>query len=187
MTIQEKAIEQLERVSRHLATIGEKEDYTEIAIQALEQEREDAVSRRAVLDIIKFEENWLFDAKSNNADTDIAFSGISAQVAKLSPVTKAVEPCEDCISREAVKNILPRQKFVSYEAYLSCVADVDKLQSVTPARKKGKWINRSSTNSCGIRYVASECSCCHKKTFFDCDQLVYRYCPNCGTEMREEE
>ena len=38
MTIQQKAIEQLERVSRHLATIGEKEDYTEIAIQALEQE-----------------------------------------------------------------------------------------------------------------------------------------------------
>ena len=38
MTMQEKAIEQLERVSRHLATIGEKEDYTEIAIQALEQE-----------------------------------------------------------------------------------------------------------------------------------------------------
>lgn len=37
MTIQEKAIEQLERVSNHLAAIGEKEDYTEIAIQALEQ------------------------------------------------------------------------------------------------------------------------------------------------------
>ena len=36
MTIQEKAIEQLERVSNHLAAIGEKEDYTEIAIQALE-------------------------------------------------------------------------------------------------------------------------------------------------------
>ena len=87
MTIQEKAIEQLERVSRHLTTIGEKEDYTGVAIQALEQECEDAVSRRAVLDIIKFEENWLFDAKSNNADTNIAFSGIRTQVAKLSPVT----------------------------------------------------------------------------------------------------
>ena len=48
MTIQEKAIEQLERVSNHLAAIGEKEDYTEIAIQALEQEPcEDAISRRA--------------------------------------------------------------------------------------------------------------------------------------------
>ena len=91
MTIQQKAIEQLERVSRHLATIGEKEDYTEIAIQALEQECEDAVSRQAVLDIVKFEENWLFDAKSNNADTDIAFSGIRTQVAKLSPVTSVIE------------------------------------------------------------------------------------------------
>ena len=89
MTIQEKAIEQLERISKHLATIGEKEDYTGVAIQALEQECEDAVNRQAVLDIVKFEENWLFDAKSNNADTDIAFSGIRAQVAKLSPVTPA--------------------------------------------------------------------------------------------------
>ena len=89
MTMQEKATEQLERVSRHLATIGEKEDYTEIAIQALEQECEDAVNRQAVLDIVKFEEDWLFDAKSNNADTDIAFSGIRTQVAKLSQVTPA--------------------------------------------------------------------------------------------------
>ena len=97
MTIQQKAIEQLERVSRHLATIGEKEDYTEIAIQALEQECEDAVSRQAVLDIVKFEENWLSDTKSNNADTDIAFSGIRAQVAKLSPVTSAQKwiPCSE--------------------------------------------------------------------------------------------
>ena len=94
MTIQEKAIEQLERVSKHLATIGEKEDYTG-AIQALECE--DAVSRRAVLDIVKFEENWLSDAKSNNADTDIAFSGIRAQVAKLSPVTPTQKwiPCSE--------------------------------------------------------------------------------------------
>ena len=38
MTIQEKAIEQLERISRNLSTIGEKEDYTDMAIKALEQE-----------------------------------------------------------------------------------------------------------------------------------------------------
>ena len=186
MTIQEKAIEQLERVSRHLASIGEKEDYTDIAIQALEQ-CEDAVSRQAVLDIVKFEENWLSDAKSNNADTDIAFSGIRTQVAKLSPVTKALEPCEDCISREAA---LDKKWDVPYEGkYIQVVdvGDIKELPPVTPARKKGKWINRSSTSSCGIRYVASECSCCHKKTFFDCDQLVYRYCPNCGSEMEEEE
>ena len=37
MTIQEKAIEQLKRISSHLSTIGETEDYTDVAIQALEQ------------------------------------------------------------------------------------------------------------------------------------------------------
>lgn len=103
MTIQEKAIEQLERVSRHLATIGEKEDYTDIAIQALEQ-CEDAVSRRAVLDIVRFEENWLSDAKSNNADTDIAFSGIRTQVAKLSPVTPKKDGWISCSERLPEKN-----------------------------------------------------------------------------------
>lgn len=182
MTIQEKAIEQLERISRHLVAIGEKEDYTGVAIQALEQECEDAVSRQAVLDIVKFEENWLSDAKSNNADTDIAFSGIRTQVAKLSPVTKALEPCEDCVSRQVVLDMM--QMCMSGKELYKAVYD---LPPVIPARKKGKWINRSSTSSCGIRYVASECSCCHKKTFFDCDQLVYKYCPNCGSEMEEEE
>lgn len=39
MTTQEKAIEQLERISSRLASIGEKEDYTDVAIQALEQTR----------------------------------------------------------------------------------------------------------------------------------------------------
>ena len=46
MTIQEKAIEQLERISTHLSSIGEKEDYTDIAIQALEQARWIPVSER---------------------------------------------------------------------------------------------------------------------------------------------
>ena len=131
MTIQEKAIEQLERVSRHLATIGEKEDYTGIAIQALEQECEDAVSRQAVLDIVKFEENWLFDAKSNNADTDIAFSGIRTQVAKLSPVTKALEPCEDCISRKALldkKWDVPSSNVVERKKIEKAIDEIQKLR-----------------------------------------------------------
>ena len=67
--------------------MGEIIENLEEISKILEKECEDAVSRRAVLDIVKFEENWLSDAKSNNADTDIAFSGIRTQVAKLSPVT----------------------------------------------------------------------------------------------------
>ena len=49
---------------------------------------EDAVSRQQVLDIVKFEEKWLKDAKGNNPNTDIAFSGIMAKVAKLPPTRK---------------------------------------------------------------------------------------------------
>ena len=69
------------------------------------------------------------------------------------------EPCEDCVSRE----------------------------SVTPTRKKGKWINKSHKNGCGITLAISECTCCGKNTFFDCDELLYRYCPNCGAKMEAEE
>jgi uncharacterized protein Yka (UPF0111/DUF47 family) len=43
-----KAIEQLERVSNSLASIGETVDYTDIAIQALEQS-DDWISRKALL------------------------------------------------------------------------------------------------------------------------------------------
>ena len=48
---------------------------------------EDAISRQQVLDIVKFEEKWLKDARGNNSNTDIAFSGIMAKVAKLPLVT----------------------------------------------------------------------------------------------------
>ena len=137
MTIQQKAIEQLERISRHLATIGEKEDYTGVAIQALEQECEDAVSRQAVLDIVKFEKNWLSDAKSNNADTDIAFSCIRTQVAKLSPVTSAQKwiPSdrlpEDCISRKALldkKWDVPSSNVVERKKIEKAIDEIQKLR-----------------------------------------------------------
>jgi hypothetical protein len=91
------------------------------------------------------------------------------------------EPCEDAISRQSMLDYMkylhdemPEEEFIK------------ELPSVTPARKKGKWINKSHASGCGIKFVASECTCCGKKTFFDCDQLVYNYCPNCGAEMDED-
>jgi hypothetical protein len=59
-----------------------------MAIKALEQQpREDCISRQAVLDIINFEDKWLYDAKSHNADTKIAFSGLESRVKALPSVT----------------------------------------------------------------------------------------------------
>lgn len=47
----------------------------------------DAISRQAVLDIITFEDKWLFDAYGHNANTRIAFSGLKSRVKALSSVT----------------------------------------------------------------------------------------------------
>lgn len=62
-------------------------DFCDEAIKALENSCEDTISRQQVLDIVKFEEKWLKDAKGNNPNTDIAFSGIMAKVSKLPLVT----------------------------------------------------------------------------------------------------
>jgi hypothetical protein len=48
---------------------------------------EDCISRQAVLDIINFEDEWLHDANSHNADTKIAFSGLESRVKALPSVT----------------------------------------------------------------------------------------------------
>ena len=84
-------------------------------------------------------------------------------------------------SEWAVTDCEHLRKIVSYHK------ELETLPLVTPTRKKGKWINKSHTSDCGIKFVASECTCCGKKTFFDCDQLVYNYCPNCGSYMSEVE
>ena len=63
-------------------------DFCDEVIEALENSCEDSVSRQQLLDIVKFEEKWLKDAKGNNPNTDIAFSGIMAKVAKLPLIRK---------------------------------------------------------------------------------------------------
>lgn len=75
--------------SERMTKLGIKETVEKFKKRLEQYPCEDAVSREAVLDIIKFEENWLFDAKSNNADTNIAFSAIMNQVKNLSSVTPA--------------------------------------------------------------------------------------------------
>jgi hypothetical protein len=64
----------------------------DLAIKALEQQpSDDCISRQAVLDIINFEDKWLYDAKSHNADTKIAFSGLESRVKALPSVTPKTE------------------------------------------------------------------------------------------------
>ena len=117
------------------------------------------------------------------------------EVLEFTIKTLEQEPCEDAVSKAGVFEILGNLMSIPYDFdrpitekdVSESMDEIRNLPSVTPTRKKGKWINKSHTSDCGIKFVASECTCCGKKTFFDCDQLVYNYCPNCGSFMREVE
>lgn len=139
MIIQEKAIEQLERISEHLSAIGEKEDYTDIAIQALEQQ-----SNRCDSCIHSEEQDGSncyecvkgmadnFEAQPTDADCQIN--------SELNRVKTELEqqPCEDCISRQALieKATNWDKHFADSERYVS-LTEIQNTPSVTP---QTRWI-----------------------------------------------
>ena len=84
------------------------------------------------------------------------------------------EPCEDAISRKSMLDYIkylhgemPEEEFVKA------------LPSVTPARKKGKWIVLKDEYGDICEAI---CSCCG-----DNGNHRWKYCPNCGAEMESEE
>lgn len=60
-----------------------------------------------------------------------------------------------------------------------CVEDmIENAPTVTPERKKGKWIDKSG----GIEGAWNYCSVCGEQAID-----LYDYCPNCGARMEEGE
>ena len=85
------------------------------------------------------------------------------------------EPCEDCVSRQAVLSMQYRIDVVN-------VDDIDDLLPVTPAKKVGQWIVHEKPH--GIRYL--ECPYCN--IWYLNEHLIRNsYCPNCGAKMQEVE
>lgn len=97
-----------------------------------------------------------------------SFIGLEAENERLHDALEA-QPCEDCISREAViKNI--KQWFDKIELNPDILIDsIITLPPVYPERPKGKWI-------WDLRMGLHKCSVCGKFCDFD-----YLYCPNCGS------
>ena len=85
------------------------------------------------------------------------------------------EPCEDCISRKAVKELFQEGSVMGMYHFLG----IDELPSVTQTRPKEHWIdNNNGTISCSYCYT----------WFYKDDRYSYmRYCPYCGAEMESEE
>lgn len=156
------------------------------------QQSEDTISGYSVLHkIAEFFINWDGD---ENAKLEISVSDMreisnmfTTKCRAESKLKALQKPCEDTISRQAALDIYDDYNVAvengELEAYRKHRERLLKLSSIQP--KTGHWINKSLPSGCGIRFVASECTCCGRITFFDCDQLVYNYCPHCGAKMVE--
>ena len=101
-----------------------------MAMKALEQQPcEDCISRQAVLDVINFEDKWLFDANGHNANTHIAFNGLESRVKALPPV-KPKYTDEEIDKAQAVE-----------QAY------VDKMVELAVEETRQKWLESFDTSS----------------------------------------
>ena len=104
-------------------------------------------------------------------------------------VALKAEPCEDCISRESVLDVLrtmydthivETEDGDEYIDYNDTVYEVEQLPSVTPARRKiGHWIDLNDKDEwfCSVY----KCSVCGHET------LDHEgFCSKCGSRMEVE-
>ena len=91
------------------------------------------------------------------------------------------EPCEDCISRQAVVDaIFAKPCWHNSDGSYYHSDDIRKainsLPSVTPQPKVGEWLKNGEL---------CKCSNCHSNVLFTAIKL-YKYCYHCGAKMEVE-
>jgi len=84
------------------------------------------------------------------------------------------EPCEDCISREAVLDLCDSKDPEYKVRYFK--EDVECLPPVTPQPKTGRWTR--VTDKAG--HLVWECDCGWQQRFYT------NFCPDCGIKMQEK-
>lgn len=134
-----------------------------MAIKALEQKPCDDTVSRGVFEQVMWER-----------DTAIE------QLRKLGyELGQKVEPCEDCVSRQAVidivkKNCIPLEPII--------IKHLEDLPPVLPKREQGEWIEEKHGYRC------NKCNYYYKGEWSITDNAMMpqKHCPNCGTEMKTE-
>ena len=113
--------------------------------------------------------NLKYTMKKHKNDTVNTFeTNISAMCKDILDYLQQ-EPCDDCISRQAVIDMMN---------YGILEDNIKELPSVTPKEKTGKWIDDE---------FGSKCSCCGRYTHLDkFDRpMKFMYCTMCGARMIE--
>lgn len=126
------------------------------------------MTREELLKKIDFEKSWLYDCGIFGSDVDIAFHAIKKSVEALEK-----EPCEDCISRQAVIDIIEKEEFKG-----DALSEIEKLPPVNPQNPKTghckdcKWWKESDGTF--KRGIGAE-SKCHLNTDVVYEGLGYCY------------
>lgn len=101
------------------------------------------------------------------------------------------EPCEDCISRQAVLKLLSYDW--SNRPAHKAVESIRNLPSVAPKENTGKWIDDADKIDAQFGKHAYKCSECGKYAEYFVsgteawwDRIKPNFCPNCGVKMEVE-
>lgn len=90
--------------------------------------------KQAVLDIINFENEWLFDANSHNADTKIAFSTIKSKIAEMPTCTPQQTEQEEAEEKQEEKKMesIEDKTWSNFNAILAIYSYYEKaLEDIT--------------------------------------------------------
>lgn len=97
------------------------------------------------------------------------------------------EPCDDCISREAVRQLICKNndKYGYSDRFHEFTEECLSLPPVTPQQKTGHWITWKEAGNIIPSETRFECSACHDAAQTLCNglDLLSSYCPNCGAKM----
>lgn len=84
---------------------------------------------------------------------------------------------------EAKREILFAKREVMADSWIDKAYDVAIEALEQPERKKGKWEQIKGRDG----YIDFRCSACRKYRFHNgAMRKEYKFCPNCGADMREE-
>lgn len=98
------------------------------------------------------------------------------------------EPCEDAISRElAIHTIMGQPSEAHYpDWYAKQIKELPSVQPKAEPKRKGKWVKYCVPIDGEQHYQCTKC-----KEYFNFGQYgdyytkAFKYCPNCGAEMKE--
>lgn len=141
--------------------------------------------------------------KARETDDSIDIFGCDRKALDMAIKALESQSC-DCVSRKDViilideatelhpyKVIGDSETYSNYNQgwedacnWLYANVESDNLKTVTPSRPKGKWIDSNLPQE---KYVCSECGGACWYYDYEGSVAKSKYCPNCGTDMRESE